>query len=396
MSRKIHDTSRLGDHVLAIDNWSSRNGSPSIDEFEYIDIASVDREKKTIVGTILTSTADAPSRARQIVRRNDVLVSTVRPNLNAVAVVPEELCSAVASTGFCVLRSHPERLCHRYLYYWVRTPFFVADMGRKATGASYPAVSDAIIKDSLIPLPPLSEQKRIADILDKADTIRRKRLEAIDRLLQIPGSTFHAMFGTPAHNTKGWKIGTIRDLVEDVKYGSSSKAGAVGKYPMLRMNNITYEGTWNLSDLKYVDLEENELPKYLARKGDILFNRTNSKELVGKSAVFQEDIPMAFAGYLVRARTNKLAHPDYISGYLNSPHGKATLRHMCKNIVGMANINAQEFQDILIPQPPIEAQLEYVRILNGVRESEKRLRSALMESVALFDSLGQRAFKGEL
>ena len=264
------------------------------------------------------------------------------------------------------------------------------------TGTTIPHFTGQDLHRYEIPLPPLSEQKRIADILDKADAIRRKRQAAIDGLLQIPGSAFHAMFGTPAHNTKGWKIGTIRDLVEDVKYGSSSKACAVGKYPMLRMNNITYEGTWNLSDLKYIDLDEKDLPKYLARKGDILFNRTNSKELVGKTAVFQEDIPMAFAGYLVRARTNKLAHPDYISGYLNSPHGKATLRHMCKNIVGMANINAQSFQDILIPHPPIEAQLEYVRLLNGVRQSEKPLRRAFNESALFFHSLVQRVFRGEL
>ena len=270
------------------------------------------------------------------------------------------------------------------------------DISPFVTGSAQPKLNQKNLDRIEIPLPPLSEQKRIADILDKADAIRRKRQAAIDGLLQIPGSAFHAMFGTPVHNTKGWKIGTIRDLVEEVKYGSSSKASAVGKYPMLRMNNITYEGTWNLSDLKYIDLDEKDLPKYLARKGDILFNRTNSKELVGKTAVFQEDIPMAFAGYLVRARTNELAHPDYISGYLNSPHGKATLRHMCKNIVGMANINAQSFQDILIPHPPIEVQLEYVRLLNGVRQSEKPLRRAFNESAFFFHSLVQRAFKGEL
>ena len=90
------------------------------------------------------------------------------------------------------------------------------------------------------------------------------------------------------------------------------------------MNNITYEGSWNLSDLKYVDIPPKDLPKYLAKKGDILFNRTNSKELVGKTAIFREDTPMVYAGYLIRARTNELAHPDYIAGYLNSPHGKST------------------------------------------------------------------------
>jgi type I restriction enzyme S subunit len=264
------------------------------------------------------------------------------------------------------------------------------------TGTTIPHFTGQDLHRYVIPLPPLPEQKRIADILDKADAIRRKRQEALDALLSIPGSTFHEMFGTPLHNTKGWKIGTIRDLVCEVKYGSSSKASSEGQYPMLRMNNITYAGTWDLTDLKYIDIPLGDRAKYLVQKGDILFNRTNSKELVGKTAVFQEEAPMAFAGYLVRARTNELAHPDYIAGYLNSPHGKATLRHMCKSIVGMANINAQEFQDILIPHPPIEAQLEFVRVLEAIRRSEKPLLQAVKESESLFHSLVQRAFRGEL
>lgn len=299
--------------------------------------------------------------------------------------------AACIGRGVASIRAHE---CQRYVNHFIcaqRSRIFSA-----GKGSTFPSISQQQLADIEIPLPPLSEQKRIADILDKADAIRSKRQEAIDDLLSIPGSAFHEMFGTPSHNVKNWKIGTIRDLLLEVKYGSSSKAGAEGKYPMLRMNNITYDGTWDLKDLKYIDLTEKDLPKYLAKKGDILFNRTNSKDLVGKTAVFQEETPMAFAGYLVRARTNELANPDYIAGYLNSPHGKATLRHMCKNIVGMANINAQEFQNILIPHPPIEVQLEYVQLLNQIRQAERPLRKALNETKALFNSLVQRAFKGEL
>ena len=257
MSTKIHDASPLGEQILAVDTWSSHKGSPSIDEFEYIDIASVDREKKTIVGTTLTYTANAPSRARQIVRRNDVLVSTVRPNLNAVAVVPEALCGAVASTGFCVLRSDPERLCHRYLYHWVRTPFFVADMVRKATGASYPAVSDAVIKDSSIPLPPLPEQKRIADILDKADAIRRKRQEAIDQAEHILRSSYVELFGDPVANPNNWPmedLGSVADMVsgfafKSVEYTSEGVRlcrGANVLPDIIEWSDVRY---WRLDDI---------------------------------------------------------------------------------------------------------------------------------------------------
>lgn len=90
------------------------------------------------------------------------------------------------------------------------------------------------------------------------------------------------------------------------------------------MNNITYEGNWDFSALKYMDMSKEDENKYLVKSGDILFNRTNSKELVGKTAVYREVSSMAYAGYLVRARCNELAHPDYISSFMNSKYGKKT------------------------------------------------------------------------
>ncbi|HBE67050.1 MAG TPA: restriction endonuclease [Planctomycetaceae bacterium] len=252
------------------------------------------------------------------------------------------------------------------------------------------------LKEVEIPLPPLSEQKRIADILDKADVIRRKRVQSIAEICAVPGSLYAEMFGTPSHNTKGYSLVSVRELVSEVKYGTSSKAGTNGEFPILRMNNVTYEGDCDFSDLKYIDIPKEDRAKYLVRRGDLLFNRTNSRDLVGKTAVYQEEREMAYAGYLVRARTNDEAFPEYIAGYLNSPHGKATLRHMCKSIVGMANINAQEFQDIAILKPPIEAQQEYVKVLDAVRARKRSIQAAADESDDLFNSLVQRAFKGEL
>jgi type I restriction enzyme S subunit len=162
------------------------------------------------------------------------------------------------------------------------------------------------------------------------------------------------------------------------------------------MGNLTYGGELDVTDLKYVHLEGSEIEKYTARKSDILFNRTNSKELVGKTAVFDESQPYAIAGYLVRARTNKKANPYYISSYLNSAHGKKILFNMCKNIVGMANINAQELQDIKIIIPPIELQNQYSERLHLIRGHKMAHQKALSGLETLFSSLQHRAFRGEL
>ncbi|EHL2708408.1 restriction endonuclease subunit S, partial [Escherichia coli] len=132
--------------------------------------------------------------------------------------------------------------------------------------------------------------------------------------------------------------------------------------------NITYQGGWDFTDLKYLDLSVKEKDKFLVKEGDLLFNRTNSKELVGKTAVYEENRPMAFAGYLIRVRPNPIGNNYYISGYLNSIHGKITLMNMCKSIVGMANINAQELQNIEILIPPKHLQDEYEIIYKKIKK----------------------------
>ena len=159
---------------------------------------------------------------------------------------------------------------------------------------------------------------------------------------------------------------------------------------------MTYSGQLDLRNLKYVELTTKDISRYTTQRGDLLFNRTNSKELVGKTAVVDLDDPLAIAGYLIRARTNKRGNPHYISTYLNSKHGKTVLRSMCKNIVGMANINAQELQDIVIAMPPVELQNVFADRLAVVAKQHEVHSCGFEQSKSLFSSLQHRAFQGEL
>lgn len=286
-----------------------------------------------------------------------------------------------------------ERVDIMFLYYFLKQRGFQDVI----SGSAQPQITGQGLNKVEVPLPPLEEQKRIAAILDKADVIRQKRQQAISLADDFLRSVFLDMFGDPFTNPKGFPQGTIRDLVESANYGSSAKASEdTGDYPILRMGNITYQGRLDLSDLKFIDLHDSDKEKFLVRKGDLLFNRTNSKELVGKTAVFEEDNPMAFAGYLVRIRTNKLGNNYYLSGYLNSAHGKKTLSNMSKSIVGMANINAQELQNIRISLPPIELQNRFENI---VKETNRRLlkhEKSRCKLDILFASLSKKSFSGEL
>ena len=191
----------VGDLVEPVKTWNPLRANHE-EVFDYIDLSAVDQAAKAILGVREVACGEAPSRARQLVSTGDVLVSTVRPNLNGIAKVNPELDGATASTGFCVLRPRPNLLSSSYLFHWVKSPQFVADMVSKATGASYPAVSDRIIFESAIAAPPLPEQRRIAAILDQADALRAKRREALAQLDSLTQSIFIEMFGDPVTNKK--------------------------------------------------------------------------------------------------------------------------------------------------------------------------------------------------
>ena len=152
----------------------------------------------------------------------------------------------------------------------------------------------------------------------------------------------------------------------DTQYGTSSKASEEtrGK-PVLRMNNITYEGRFDTTDLKWVELSDGESEKLTLRRGDLLFNRTNSRALVGKTGVWQGPDGYTFAGYLVRVRLRQdRVLPRWVSAFMNSPRGKTALFHMAKPSINMANISASDLLRLRVPVPPIEHQRSTITILD--------------------------------
>ncbi|MCX3517533.1 restriction endonuclease subunit S [Escherichia coli] len=284
-----------------------------------------------------------------------------------------------------------DKIYYRFGFYALK--LLKNDLKKIAPSTTVAIINKSRFSELKIPCPPLEEQKRIATIFDKADGIHKKREQAIKLADDFLRAKFLEMFGTPANNIHRFPKGTIRDLVDSVNYGTSAKASIdSGEYPILRMGNITYQGRWDFTDLKYLDLSVKEKDKYLVKEGDLLFNRTNSKELVGKTAVYEEDRPMAFAGYLIRVRPNSIGNNYYISGYLNSIHGKITLMNMCKSIVGMANINAQELQNIEILIPPKHLQDEYEIIYKKIKKGLSIYDKSAMQLQLLASNLSNKYF----
>jgi type I restriction enzyme S subunit len=156
---------------------------------------------------------------------------------------------------------------------------------------------------------------------------------------------------------EGWSVAPIAHLAEVVEYGSSAKTSeADAGVPVLRMGNIV-DGNLDLSTLKYLPDSHEEFPRLLLRPGDLLFNRTNSPELVGKTAVFNgRPEKCSFASYLIRVRLASGCMPEFVSAFINSAHGRRWVKAVATQQVGQANVNGTKLQNLLIPLPPIVEQ----------------------------------------
>ena len=354
-------------------------------------VTPADLDNVSIIMTTPRSLSDKGTTKARLLPAETVLVSCIG-NLGKMGFAGKPV---VTNQQINAITFDQNKVFPRYGFY--ACSLLKKQLETMAPATTLPIVSKSKFEKLQIPLPPLKEQKRIAAILDQADVLRRLRQRSIDRLNSLGQAIFYEMFGDPVSNPMGWPIGAIRDLVSEVKYGTSQKAHSEPDgLPMLRMGNLTFSGSLDLTNLKFVHLSDKDFGKYTTCTGDILFNRTNSKELVGKTVVFDLDEPYAIAGYLIRVRVNEEANPYYISAYLNSSHGKSTLQNMCKNIVGMANINAQELQEIVIAKPPIALQNEYATKIKELKKNAGIFDKSINMLDALFLSLQHRAFNGEL
>ncbi|MGH7990977.1 MAG: restriction endonuclease subunit S, partial [Limisphaerales bacterium] len=200
---------------------------------------------------------------------------------------------------------------------------------------------------------------------------------------------------------EGWTWASVEQVSTLVQYGSSAKTNedSIG-VPVLRMGNIQ-DGKFDLESLKYLSQQHDEFPELLLTNGDLLFNRTNSAELVGKTAVFRNSPdPCSFASYLIRVRFCKGCLPDLVAYYINSVFGRAWIASCVSQQVGQANVNGTKLQALAIPLPPLAEQTRIVaeveRRLSVVEELEAVVSANLQRATRLRQSILQRAFSGQL
>jgi type I restriction enzyme S subunit len=273
----------------------------------------------------------------------------------------------------------------QYFYFCMKN----LKMQTLAESTTVPSVRKTVLEKYEIEVPSLVEQEEIEKKLTLTQKIIEKRRQELSYLDEIIKARFVEMFGDPVKNPKGWEVVTIGDIVTEVRYGTSKPAVEGGKYPYLRMNNLTADGHLDLND---IDIPDDEIEKCVVRKGDVLFNRTNSIELVGKTVVFDLQEDMIIAGYIIRVRLNKRLLPEILSQYMNLEALKDILRSMAKGAVNQANINAQELRSIKVYIPDMELQKQFIEMKNQVDKSKVAVQKSLDEAQLLFDSLMQQYF----
>jgi len=347
------------------------------DSFVYVDISSVDKDTKSITAPQILSVDDAPSRARKEIKFDDVLVATVRPNLNGVAIVPPQYDNQIASTGFCVLRADTEQLDPNYLFYFTQTKYFVSHLTDLSTGAGYPAVSDEDILDTQIPLPPLTEQKRIASLLRRADRLRQLRRTAHDLGDALLQSVFLEMFGDPVRNEKKWDKVEIAEVTESldsrrVPVEASIRQTKKGQYPYYGASGIIDYIDEYLFDEETLLIGEDGA-NLISRSSPIAFI-VNGKYWVNNHAhvLKMKNMNIQFLCYLI----NVTDLEPYVTGS------------------AQPKLNASNMEKIRVINPPLSLQKEFAGVVRRVESLRGRMGESARQVGGLFDGLLSESFGG--
>ena len=261
----------------------------------------------------------------------------------------------------------------RFIYFYLLSYDWLSltEGSEKVKGAT---LNKSSIGKIQLPILSLSEQQSIVDYLDssfaKIDAMKANAEKALNEAKAL----FQASLKEMLEPKEEWEEKKLGDICSDIRYGTSTPSNENGEYKYLRMNNITNDGFLDVSHYKTISLPEKELEKCLVKKGDIIFNRTNSRELVGKSCVFTEDENMVIAGYLIRIRLKEGFEPQFITYNMNLQRSMGLFQHLIVGAVHQANISANNIQKVLISYPPLSEQQSIVTTLDSLKSKVDRLQ----------------------
>lgn len=388
---------RLGEVCEINPRLPRGHGIADDDEVSFIPMAAVSE----VAGSIEVREARRYAEVKKgytPFKDGDVLFAKITPCMeNGKAALASGLTSGrgFGSTEFHVLRAGDDVL-PEWLRYFVWRDEFRREAKRNFTGtAGQQRVPASFLENASIPVPPIAEQRRIVDLLSRAEGIVRLRRQAQQKAAALIPAIFVDMFGDPATNPKGWPIVALGDvLAEPPTLGTMAKPSAVsGGWLDLRVANIQ-GGKLDLRDKKWLDLPAEQVDRFALRAGDIVLARAiGSLDHLGKAVIVNPPTPWTFDSHLMRLRvmTMKMV-PEFLKSFLESEGGReAFLKHTRRSAVQF-NINGKEVRQISIPLPPLDLQRLFVQRVAAVSAIEQQQQAATAKAEGTFLALLARAF----
>lgn len=365
---------------------------------------------------------DARDHHTAVITETTETVSQLGIENSAARILPAETVglSRTASVGYVFIMGRPmatsqdfvtwtcsEAVDPRFLMYALLAEG--DDIRKFGKGSTHTTIYFPEVKAFNLTLAPKPEQRRIVakvDSLRARSSLARNELDRIPKLIERYKQAILAK-AFSGELTSDWRTGngvedgekvTLASVADDFSYGSSAKSSPTGRVPVLRMGNIQ-DGKLDWTDLVYTS-DEAEIEKYRLRSGDVLFNRTNSPELVGKTALFAGYREAIYAGYLIRIRCGDRLLPSYLTYCLNSPLGRDYCWQVKTDGVSQSNVNATKLAAFEILLPTVEEQTEIVRRIDHAFAWLEKIATEYARADHLLPKLDQailaKAFRGEL
>lgn len=313
---------------------------------------------------------------------------------------PGEEKPCVTVVDVCVIRPSAAKVHPRWLMHCLNAPTTRHKIADYITGTTRQRISRGNLGKVTIPFPPLSEQKRIAEILDRAESLRRQRRAALALLDELTQSIFLDMFGDPVTNPKRWD--ESKTLADVASIGSGITKGRRTKDPV---RSVPYVAVVNVQDkmldlsvVKTIDATDKEIERYRLLKNDLLLTEGGDADKLGRGTLWSDELPDCIHQnhiFRVRLETDDVS-PLFLNWLVGGPRGKSYFLRQAKQTTGIATINMSQLKAFPMLIPPLNLQDEFgnrLARLEGMRSSHGR---SLAQLDQLFASLQHRAFRGEL
>ncbi len=394
------ETKRLGDLVEITNGFAFKSSSYVLSGVRVVRITNV--QKGHIVDESPQFYPCETKLNKYSIYEDDILMS-LTGNVGRVGLFPKNFLPAYINQRICRIKPKSNKLENSFLFYFLNSDFFEHKAINNSSGVAQLNLSTKWVENFKIPLPPLPEQKKIAEILDAADSLRQKDQQLIDHYNTLSQSLFLDMFGDPFLNNKEWGIFHLDEIISSIENGWSpvckkEKRNSEHEWAVLKLSAVTYN-VYNPDKNKLLPEEFIPRSSIEVNNCDLLFTRKNTFELVGACAyVFSTEKRLMLPDTIFRLNYDiTKCNPIYLWFLLKHVGFTKRIKLLATGTAGsMPNISKAKLNKLNIPLPPLKLQSQFAEQIKKIKKQKQQAQANLQKSEDLFNSLLQKAFKGEL